>query len=167
MHKVFSDIWKIYPENSLRNRTWHWWWWIYFFENTARPEFPKQLMVLWGTRNCRNVRVNDFSWSPRIPMEIYENRAAFESIVASWYYDGYKMHDPFILDHGKTETVWDDRSGQIKMEGDEGTYSFGGSSADLWMDLNSEKAGIELSMQRWKDPMAELISTGKNFFRNM
>ena len=167
MHKVFSDIWKIYPENSLKDRTWHWWWWIHFLENPTRPEFPKQLMVLWGTRNCRNVRVNDFSWAPRIPMEICEARATFESIVASWYYDGNKMHDPFILDHGKTETVWDGHSGRIKMEGDEGVYSFGGSSADFWMDITSEKIGIELSMQRWKDPMAELIPTGKDFFRNM
>ena len=138
-----------------------------FSKTQLDQNFPKQLLVLWGTRNCRNVRVNDFSWAPRIPIEIYENRAAFESIVASWYYDGNKMRDPFILDHCKTETVWDDHSGQIKMEGDEGVYSFGGSSADFWMDLNSEKVGIELSMQRWKDPMAELMPTGKNFFRNM
>ena len=73
MHKIFNDIWKVYPENMLKNRTWHWWWWLHFFENPDNPEFPKQLMVLWGTRNCKKVRVDDFYWEPRIPMETMED----------------------------------------------------------------------------------------------
>ena len=167
MHKVFSDIWKTYPENMLKNRTWHWWWWIHFLENPDNPEFPRQLMLLWGTRNCRKVRVNDFWWEPRTPMEINENRATFESMVASWYYDGNKMHDPLILDHGETESKGDDHSGRIRMESDQGTYSFGGSPADFELDVSSEKVGIELSMQRWKDTMAELVPTGRNFIGDM
>jgi hypothetical protein len=150
----------------LKNRTWHWWWWIHFFENADNPEFPKQLMVFWGTRNCKKVRINDFCWKPEIPMETNVNHATFESVVASRYYDGDKMHDPLVLDHGKTATVWDDHSGQIRMESDEGVYSFGGSPADFWLRMGSENVGIELSMQRWKDTMAELVPTGRNF-RNM
>ncbi len=123
-------------------------------------------MVLWVTKNCKKVRVNDSYWEPKIPMETKENRAAFDSIVASWYYDGNKMHDPLVLDHGKTATRWDDHTGRIRMESDEGTYSFGGTPADFWLDIDSEKVGIELSMQRWKDTMAELVPTGRNFIRN-
>jgi hypothetical protein len=167
MHKAFDDIWKIYPEKMLKNRTWHWWWWIHFFENPDKPEFPRQLMILWGTRNCRRVRVNDLCWEPIIPMEIEAKRAAFESIVASWYYDGKKMHDPFVLDHGKTESEWDDHFGRIRMEGDKGSYSYGGRSADFWMAIETEHVGIELSMKRWKDVMAELVPTGRNFIGNM
>jgi len=167
MHKVFNDIWRVYPENMLGNRTWHWWWWVHFFENPDNPAFPRQLMVLWGTRNCRKVRVNDLYWEPKITMAISENRAAFESIVASWYYDGNKMHDPLILDHGKTETGWDNHSGRIRMESEEGVYSFGGSPADFWLDVSNEKVRIELSMQRWRNMMAELVPTRKNFTGNM
>jgi hypothetical protein len=167
MHKAFRDIWKIYPENMLRNRTWHWWWWLHFFENPENPQFPKQLMILWGSRNCKKVRVNDFHWQPRVPMTVKENRAAFESIVASWYYDGRKMHDPFVLDHGKTETEWDDHSGRIRMESDKGAYSYGGNDADFWLDVDNEDVGIRLSMQRWKDTMAELMPTGRDFIGNM
>jgi len=36
--------------------------------------------------------------------------------------------------------VWDDHSGRIKMEGDEGVYSFGGSSADFWMNITARKS---------------------------
>jgi len=129
MHEVFNDIWKICPKNTLKNRSWHWWWWIHFFENPDNPELPRQLMVLWGTRNCKKVRVNDLYWEPNISIEINENHTAFQSIVASWYYDGKRMHDPFILDHGKTETEWDDHSGRISMKSDQGAYSFGGSPA--------------------------------------
>ena len=166
MHKLFNDIWKIYPE-GLANRTWHWWWWLHFFENHDNPGFPKQLMILWGTRNCRKVRVNNFCWEPRIPMEIKSNNAAFESIVASWYYDGRTMHDDFILDHGKTETEWDDHSGGIRMESADGAYSFNGKPADFQLKADNQKVRIELSMQRWKDMMAELVPTGRNFARNM
>ncbi|MGD0176491.1 MAG: hypothetical protein ABSC50_06675 [Candidatus Bathyarchaeia archaeon] len=167
MHKVFDDIWRIYPENMLKNRTWHWWWWIHFFENPDAPEFPKQLMVLWGTRNCRTVRVNDYCWEPTIPVEINGKHAAFESMVASWYYDGKRMHEPLLLDHGKTETERDDHSGRLRMEGHKGVYSYGGSSADFWLKIETDNVGIELSMERWKDVMAELVPTGKNFVGNM
>jgi hypothetical protein len=123
-------------------------------------------MVLWGTRNCKKVRVNDFYWEPAIPMEMSESRASFETMVASWYFDGNKMHDPFIIDHGRTETEWDVSTGRIRMKGDEGAYSFGGSHADFWLNLNNRKVGVELSMQRWNDMMAELVPTGRDFVRN-
>ena len=169
MHQVFSDIWKTYPENMLANRTWHWWWWIHFFENPDRPEFPRQLMVLWVTRNCEELRVNDsYHWRPKIPMETNENNhAAFDSIVASWYYDGNKMHEPFILDHGKTETWWEDRVGRISVQSDKGTYSFAGSSGDFQLNMRNEDVGIELSNQRWKDTLADLLPTGKKFVGNI
>lgn len=106
MQKEFDDLWKLYPENSLRGRTWHWWWWLFFFENPDRPDYPRQLMILWGTRNCKKVRINDFLWEPKMVSEVSGNRASFESVVASWYCDGEKTHEPFILEKGATETKW-------------------------------------------------------------
>jgi len=167
MHKVFDDIWRIYPENMLKNRTWHWWWWIHFFENPDAPEFPRQLMILWGTRNCRKVRVNDYSWEPTIPIEVNGRHACFESMVASWYYDGKIMHEPLILDHGKTEIDRGDCSGSIRMEGHNGAYSYGGSNADFWLKIDTRNVGIQLSMERWRDVMAELVHSGTNYVGNL
>jgi hypothetical protein len=167
MHQSFADIWRIYPENMLKNRTWHWWWWIHFFENADDPELPRQLMILWGTRNCKKVRVNDYRWDPVLPMETNERHATFESMVASWYYDGKKMHDPFFIDHGRTETEIDARSGSLRLNGAKGTYSYGGSSADFWLNIDTESVGIMLSMVKWNEVMAELLPTGKNFIGNM
>ena len=167
MHKLFDDIWRIYPEKMLKDRTWHWWWWIHFFENPVAPEFPKQLMVLWGTRNCRRVRVNDYRWEPSIPMEVNGKRTSFESMVASWYFDGKKMHEPLLLDHGRTETEREDQSGRIRLDGQKGVYSYGGSCADFWLKIDSDDVGIDLQIGKWKDAMAELVSTGRNFVGNM
>src|SRR5271157_4644588 len=153
MHQVFDDIWKVYPEHMLKNRTWHWWWWVHFFENPEAPEFPKQLMILWGTRNCRRVRVNDFYWNPKIPMETDGTHATFESMVASWYYDGRKMHDPLFLDIGSAETKWNDDSGLLKLEGQNGIYSYGGRPADFWLSVGTKNVGIELSMRSLGVPL--------------
>jgi hypothetical protein len=168
MHQVFSDIWKAYPKDMLANRTWHWWWWIHFFENPDHPEFPQQLVVLWVTRNCGKLRVNDsYDWQPKSLMETDGNHSTFDSIAASWYYDGNKMHEPFILDHGKTETSWENNFGRIRMESDKGVYSLSGSPADFQLTMRCEKVGIELSMQRWKEAMAELLPTGRKFIGNV
>ncbi|HMK83580.1 MAG TPA: hypothetical protein VK503_07665 [Candidatus Bathyarchaeia archaeon] len=168
MHQVFSDIWKAYPDNMLANRTWHWWWWIHFFENPDRPEFPRQLMVLWVTRNCKKLRVNDsYDWQPETPMEINGNHASFDSIVASWYYDGTKMHEPFILDHGRTETWWEDHDGRISMESDKGNYSFAGNSGEFQLNMRNETVAVELSSAQWKKALTELLPTGKQFIGNI
>lgn len=100
-------------------------------------------------------------------MEVEGQRAGFESIVASWYYDGREMNDPFFIDHGKTETTWDGHSGRIRMEGAKGIYSYGGSAANFWLSIDTENIAIDLSMKKWREAMAELVSTGRNFVGNM
>jgi hypothetical protein len=167
MHNKFEDIWKIFPENALKGRIWHWWWWLYFFENPDRPDYPRQLMILWGTRNCRKVRINDLLWKPKITPEVHDGRARFEAMVASWYYDGKKMHDPFILEKGPTKATWDKEHGSIAMRNEHGTYSFEGRDADFRLKAENPKLSIDLRMKRWTDEMSKLVSTGKVFFRNM
>jgi hypothetical protein len=100
-------------------------------------------------------------------VEINGKHTAFESMVASWYYDGKIMHEPLLLDDGKTETERDDDSGRIRMEGRQGVYSYGGSDADFWLKIETDNVGIDLSMERWKEAMAELVPTGRNFVRNL
>ena len=111
--------------------------------------------------------MNDYHWEPVISMEVEGQRAGFESIVASWYYDGREMNDPFFIDHGKTETTWDGYSGRIRMEGAKGIYSYGGSAANFWLSIDTENIAIDLSMKKWREAMAELVSTGRNFVGNM
>jgi len=151
----------------LKNRTWHWWWWIHFFENPESSNHPQQLMILWGTRNCRKVYVNDYRWEQTIPMEVKGSHSVFESMVASWYYDGRRMHEPLLLDHGKTETQGDKHSGSIRMEGHRGVYSYGGRYADFWLKIDTDNVAVDLSMNRWKAAMAELVATGGSYVGNL
>jgi len=125
-------------------------------------------MVLWVTRNCEKLRVNDsYIWRPATPMETHENHAAFDSIVASWYYDGNRMREAFILDHGITETWWQDNRGGIRTKTEKGVYSFSGSPADFQLSLNNENVELELTIRRWNDAMAKLLPTAKTFSGNM
>ena len=167
MQKEFEDLWKIFPDNSLKGRTWHWWWWLFFFENPERPEYPRQLMILWGTRNCKKVRINDFLWLPAMIPKVQENHAEFESVVASWYCDGEKTHEPFILEKGATETDWGDGHGSIKMESERGSYTFHGKDADFTLKAENPNVGVDLRMVKWNDEMAKLIPTGRVFLGNL
>ncbi|UCD92371.1 MAG: hypothetical protein JSV43_00090, partial [Methanobacteriota archaeon] len=58
----YSAIMDIDTTNELKNRTWWWWWWLLFFKNPENPQRTKQMVILWGTRNCREVLVNDHLW---------------------------------------------------------------------------------------------------------
>jgi len=167
MQRDFTDLWRIFPEHALPGRTWHWWWWLYFFENPEKPDHPRQLMILWGNRNCKKVCVNDFRWEPKIPIEVKENSSRFESIVAAWYFDGKKMRDPFILESGPTETTWSDNDGSIMMKSDRGKYTYAGKHADFTVLAENPDVSLDLRMTRWTDEMAKLVPTGKNFFGNM
>ena len=111
--------------------------------------------------------MNDYSWEPSKSIEVDGHHATFESMVASWYYDGLVMHEPLLLDHGKTETERDDHFGSIRMEGHGGVYSYGGSNAEFWLKIDTKNVGVDLSMGRWKDALAELVPTGKNYLGNL
>jgi hypothetical protein len=124
-------------------------------------------MILWGNRNCKKVRVNDFRWEPKIPIEVRENSSRFESIVAAWYFDGRKMHDPFILENGSTETRWNGTEGSITMESGSGKYTYAGKHADFAVLAENPGVSLDLRMTRWTDEMAKLVPTGKNFVGNM
>jgi len=160
---AFADLWKLDLEHTLPDRTWHWWWWLFFFENPERPDYPQQLMILWGTRNCKKVKINSFEWNPKTIPEVTDGRAKFESVVASWYCDGAKMHDPFIIENGPTETRWTNNYGSIVMESARGLYSFDGGDADLKLIAENPEVGLNLQMEPWTDYMRALVLTGQNF----
>lgn len=167
MQEYYQDIWRIFPQNSLPGRTWHWWWWLYFFENEEYPEKPQQLMILWGNRNCKKTRINRFRWNPSLPITTADNKTSFESVVASWYYDGKEMHDPFILESGRTETEWSDDYGRIKMENDGGRFECIGRGTDFVLTGQNKDVKINLKMFRWTEEMSRLIPTGKRFIGNI
>lgn len=90
------DLKKIFDikKESMSNGAWWWWFWLFFFENPKNPEKPQQLMILWSTKNAGDMTCNNLKFKLNPSLE--DN--AIKGIVASWYFDGEKMHHPLILE---------------------------------------------------------------------
>lgn len=74
---------------------WWWWFWLFFFNNPKNPATPQQLMILWSTKNVREIECNNLKIRlNHHPMD----RSNLDGAVAAWYFDGEKMHHNFILE---------------------------------------------------------------------
>lgn len=87
--KVF-DI----KNEPMPHGAWWWWFWLFFFNNPKNPEKPRQLMILWSTKNVREIDCNDL----KIKLNHSQDRSNLTGAVAAWYFDGEKMHHNFLLE---------------------------------------------------------------------
>jgi hypothetical protein len=87
--KVF-DI----KNESMPKGTWLWWFWLFFFNNPKTPQKPRQLMILWSTKNEREIDCNDV----KLKIDPLKDRSNLCGAVAAWYFDGEKMHHNFLLE---------------------------------------------------------------------
>ena len=55
-------MWDLNTDEKIKNLSWWWWWWIFFIKNPKNPARPRQLMILWSTKNCERIIVNDYDW---------------------------------------------------------------------------------------------------------
>ncbi len=74
--------------------SWWWWFWLFFFDNPRDPEKPRQLMILWSTKNEKSIDCNGV----KMLLGPQNDRSRMEGAVASWYFDGERMHHNFLLD---------------------------------------------------------------------
>jgi len=90
------DIEKIFDiENEpMPKGAWWWWFWLFFFDNPKNPEKPRQLMILWSTKNSREIDCNNL----KLILEPSADRSNLCGAVAAWYFDGEKMHHNFLLE---------------------------------------------------------------------
>lgn len=101
------DIEKIAPgervfdikDEPMPEGAWWWWFWLFFFDNPKVPERPRQLMILWSAKNTAEVDCNGLLIKPRLPL----NKQSLDGVVASWYFDGEKMHHNFLLERCNIE----------------------------------------------------------------
>lgn len=73
---------------------WWWWFWLFFFNNPHNPKKPRQLMILWSSKNVSKISCNDL----QIILNHSEDRRNLDGAVAAWYFDGKKMHHNFVLE---------------------------------------------------------------------
>jgi len=132
-----ENMWVLNVDEKIRNKTWWWWWWIFFIKNPANPERPRQLMILWSTKNCDSIKVNDFRWHRRKPLVMRgaahdddgscgKGEMEFNGMTAVWYYDGEKMIDPLLLEESDFTSSWEGDRGELKPHTGEDRRYFGG-----------------------------------------
>ncbi len=81
-------------DEPMPRGSWWWWFWLFFFNNPKDPSKPRQLMILWSTKNVKKIKCNDLD----IVLPPQGNREKLDGAVAAWYFDGEKMHHDFLLE---------------------------------------------------------------------
>ncbi|MCK5346229.1 MAG: hypothetical protein KAR20_22620 [Candidatus Heimdallarchaeota archaeon] len=93
MTNLEQRVFNIQNESMLHG-AWWWWFWLFFFNNPKNPAKPRQLMILWSTKNGNEIDCNNL----KIKLCDSHDRSKLHGAVASWYFDGEKMHHNFLLE---------------------------------------------------------------------
>jgi hypothetical protein len=100
-------MWDLNTDNYIPNVTWWWWWWLFFIRNKNDPKHWKQLMILWSFKDTKKIKVMDHIWTPKGKITKKDNSLTFPGMVCAWFYDGKKMHDPYILEEKVFKSIWE------------------------------------------------------------
>ena len=95
---LYERIWEIDLDDK-RPGTWWWWFWIFFIENKDNQSKPQQLMILWSTKNDSKIKCNNLNLKLDNEIKVQKNKSTFNGAVATWYFDGKKMHENHILEN--------------------------------------------------------------------
>ncbi|MEA3488305.1 MAG: hypothetical protein U9R10_03515, partial [Euryarchaeota archaeon] len=91
--EIVRKIFDIHHEPMPRG-AWWWWFWLFFFNNPDNPAKPRQLMILWSTKNVSEIDCNGLKIELKQPLD----RRNLDGAVAAWYFDGDTMHHNFLLE---------------------------------------------------------------------
>ena len=101
--ELFEKIWTVKKSDDKKG-VWWWWFWLFFIDNPKDPDKPRQLMILWSTKNEKEIVCNNKVFKFPNKINIGENKSNFDGVVAVWYFDG-EMHDDYILEKAKIEVT--------------------------------------------------------------
>jgi hypothetical protein len=87
---------------------WWWWFWLFFFNNPVNPDKPRQLMILWSTKNVKEIDCNNL----KIKLNRSNDKNILDGAVAVWYYDGRRMNHNFILEQCKLKLKYNELSSE-------------------------------------------------------
>ena len=88
-HKKVFDV----TSDIMPHGAWWWWFWLFFIDNPQNPKKPRQIMILWSTKNVKKTKINHL-WAhfnhpkPKTHLDV----------VAAWYFDGEKMNHNYLLE---------------------------------------------------------------------
>ena len=163
-----SLMWDLNIKERIQNFTWWWWWWLLFIKDPENPRRTRQLMILWSTKNVDRITVNDVPWERRhdiaereIPKAVSEGggrpagwaggkQTTFDGMTAAWFYDGRKMHEPFVLESNDF-TVRRNESGEKGelLPASENLLTLRGDPDEYRLDMNKDGWDLSFRMTPW------------------
>jgi len=105
-----TGMWDLNIEAARRRQTWWWWFWLFFIDG---GKDPRQMMVLWSTKNCKKIRVDDMWWTREKGVVKRKDGLDFDGMAASWFFDGERMYDPITLVKNDFRTETDGTNGSL------------------------------------------------------
>ena len=162
---TWADVFDADPAHQLPRRTWWWWWFIFFFRNDARPERSKQMVLLWGTRNCRRLVINGHAWENTGELRRTDDGIDCEGMTAGWWYDGAEMHDPLFVDDGRLHTERGE-GGRLVLENGN-RYEFDAARMPQSVAVRRPGVDIELEIRPWTEYLSQIVPTGKRYLYHL
>jgi hypothetical protein len=153
------------PTHAFPSRTWWWWWFIFFFRNDTDPARTKEMVLLWGTRNCRKLVINGHAWGHDGHIRRQEGSVDCEGMIAAWYYDGHTMHDPLFIDDGRIHTEWDG-GGKLTLENGN-AYGFDATREPHRIFVRRQDVEVDLEFAPWTNHLSRIVSTGKTYLYHL
>ena len=156
-----EKLWSLDTSTKVKSLTWWWWWWLFFIDNPANPDRPRQLMILWSTKNCKKVRIDHYDWKRKHDIEKASNVLKFNGMAAAWYFDGKQMHDPLLLDEHELHCQWDGNGG--KLQTDENIRSFEGNDREYKVRIVHEGQEFDFRLLPWTKFQSEPHYSGRKY----
>src|SRR3990170_352960 len=163
----WAQVLDVDTDHVVRNRTWWWWWLLFFFRNPRDPERWRQLVLLWGTRNCRRLVVNGHEWRNDGAFARSPGGLDIDGMFAGWYFDGERMHDPIFLDDGPIALRHDTGRGSLRLAEGEREYAFNVSQDPYRVLAVDGKNTVDLRIAPWFPHLDGLLPTGKQYMWNL
>jgi len=70
---------------------WLWWLWLFILKNEKSKEKPKQIAIVWTTKNVDSATKNG-------KVLFSKGHKGTKGAVAAWFFDGKKMHENIVLE---------------------------------------------------------------------
>jgi len=163
---TWAEVFDVDPTHQLPHRTWWWWWFIFFFRNPENPARSKQMVLLWGTRNCRRLVINGHGWEhPPDDLRRTDHTVDCGGVTAGWWYDGTTMHDPLFVDDGPLHTEWDDGGRLVLANGNR--YGFDAAGMLQRVAVHRPGLDIALELRPWTEYLSQIVANRKRYLSHL
>lgn len=146
---------------ELTKNTWYWWWWLFFIK--SKDTLPKQLMILWSTKNCKKIKVNSFNWERNKNISQNNGKTEFDGMICSWFFDGKKMIDEFVFDRDDLIVEHDGNFGKLFPKSEK--YNFEGDEKNYKVRITNKKSELNFEMSHWNDFLVKHRYTEKHYLK--